>query len=91
MDKLYEAGADYDQMIYSPAQLPGVLDLAVRIACARPGVTHLTVRNDIQVADADADVDPWQHVARASPPRTAPILDGRANPAISMEKPPSPA
>jgi pyruvate dehydrogenase (quinone)/pyruvate oxidase len=29
------------------------------------------VPNDIQVADADAD--PWQHVAPARPPRTAPV------------------
>jgi pyruvate dehydrogenase (quinone) len=71
MDKLYMDVAEYDQMIYNPAQLPGVLDVAVRTAYARRGVAHLTVPNDIQVADADAD--PWQHVAPASPPRTAAI------------------
>jgi pyruvate dehydrogenase (quinone)/pyruvate oxidase len=71
LDKLYADVAEYNQMIYNPAQLPGVLDIAIRTAYARRGVAHLTVPNDIQVADADAD--PWQHVAPARPPRTAPI------------------
>jgi pyruvate dehydrogenase (quinone)/pyruvate oxidase len=72
LDKLYADVAEYDQMIYNPAQLPGVLDTAIRTAYARRGVAHLTVPNDIQVADADAD--PWAHVAPASPPRTSPIM-----------------
>src|SRR6202451_4282821 len=53
LDKLYADVAEYDQMIYNPAQLPGVLDTAIRTAYARRGVAHLTVPNDIQVADAD--------------------------------------
>ena len=36
-------------------QIPAVVDQAVRIAYARRGVSHITVPNDIQVADADAD------------------------------------
>ena len=72
LDKLYEDVAEYDQMIYNPAQLPTVVDNAVRIAYARRGVTHLTVPNDIQVADAGAD--PWPHVAPARPPQTAPVM-----------------
>jgi pyruvate dehydrogenase (quinone)/pyruvate oxidase len=72
LDKLYEDVAEYDQMIYNPAQLPTVVDNAVRIAYARRGVSHLTVPNDIQVADADAD--PWQHVAPARSPQTAPVM-----------------
>ena len=71
LDKLYADVAEYDQMIYNPAQLPSVVDNAVRTAYARRGVAHLTVPNDIQVADADAD--PWQHVAPARPPATAPV------------------
>jgi len=71
LDKLYADVAEYDQMIYNPAQLPGVVDIAVRTAYARRSVVHLTFPNDIQVADADAD--PWAHVAPASPPRTSPI------------------
>ncbi|HET9893881.1 MAG TPA: thiamine pyrophosphate-binding protein [Streptosporangiaceae bacterium] len=72
LDKLYQDVAEYDQMIYNPAQLPSVVDIAVRTACARRGVAHITVPNDIQVADADAD--PWQHVAPARSPSTAPVL-----------------
>ncbi|HEY3955485.1 MAG TPA: thiamine pyrophosphate-dependent enzyme [Streptosporangiaceae bacterium] len=72
LDKLYADVAEYDQMVYNPAQLPGVLDTAIRTAYARRGVAHLTVPNDIQVADAGAD--PWAHVAPASPPRTSPIM-----------------
>jgi pyruvate dehydrogenase (quinone) len=72
LDKLYEDVAEYDQMIYNPAQLPTVVDNAVRNAYARRGVAHLTVPNDIQVADAGAD--PWQHVAPARPPQTAPVM-----------------
>ena len=52
-------------------QIPAVTDLAIRTAYARRGVAHITVPNDIQVADADAD--PWQHVAPASAPKTAAV------------------
>jgi pyruvate dehydrogenase (quinone)/pyruvate oxidase len=42
-------------------------------------VSHITVPNDIQVADAGAD--PWQHVAPARSPQTAPVmLDAPAQP-----------
>jgi pyruvate dehydrogenase (quinone)/pyruvate oxidase len=72
LDKLYADLTEYNQMIYNPAQLPGVVDTAVRTAYARRGVAHLTFPNDVQVADAGAD--PWQHVAPAVPPRTSPIM-----------------
>ncbi len=58
-------------MIENPAQLPGVVDIAIRTALARRGVAHLTFRNDVQVADTDEE--PYQHVAPARPPATAPI------------------
>jgi pyruvate dehydrogenase (quinone) len=74
LDKLFADVAEYDQMVYNPAQLPGVVDNAIRTAYARRGVAHLTVPNDIQVADADAD--PWQHVGPARSPATAPIMLG---------------
>jgi pyruvate dehydrogenase (quinone) len=72
LDKLYQDVTEYDQMIYHPAQLPAVVDNAVRNAYARRGVAHLTVPNDIQVADAGAE--PWQHVAPARRPRTMPVM-----------------
>ena len=73
LDKLFADVAVYDQMIYNPAQLPALVDIAVRTAYARRGVAHLTVPNDIQVADAGAD--PWRHVA---PARSAAHVAGRA-------------
>ncbi len=71
LTQLYADVAEYDLMVTNPAQLPGVVDIAIRTAYARRGVAHLTVPNDIQVADADAD--PWAHVAPATPPHTSPV------------------
>ncbi len=71
LDKLYADVAEYDQMIYNPVQIPAVTDLAIRTAYARRGVAHITVPNDIQVADADAD--PWQHVAPAAVPTSSTV------------------
>ena len=71
-DHLYADLAEYNLVVENPAQLPGVVDTAVRTAYARRGVAHLTFPNDVQVADAGAD--PWQHVAPAVPPRTSPIM-----------------
>ena len=83
LDKLYADVAEYDQMIYNPVQLPALVDIAIRTAYARRGVAHLTVPNDIQVADADAD--PWQHVAPAAPPKTAAIYLPPARPARTTQ------
>jgi pyruvate dehydrogenase (quinone) len=71
VERLYEDVAEYNLLVTNPVQLPGVVDLAIRTALARRGVAHLTVPNDVQVADADAD--PFQHVAPARPPATAPV------------------
>src|ERR1700761_596226 len=70
-DKLFMDVAEYNLVVDNPAQLPGVVDIAVRTALARRGVAHLSFPNDVQVADADED--PYQHVAPARPPKTAPI------------------
>ncbi|WP_049572634.1 thiamine pyrophosphate-dependent enzyme [Nonomuraea sp. SBT364] len=71
LDRLFEDVAEYNLLVDNPAQLPGVVDIAIRTAYARRGVAHLTVPNDVQVADADAD--PYKHVAPARPPATAAI------------------
>src|SRR5690349_9830691 len=71
LDQVYADVAEYNLVVSNPAQLPGVVDYAIRTAYARRGVAHLTFPNDVQVADADAD--PYQHVAPANPPATAPI------------------
>jgi pyruvate dehydrogenase (quinone) len=71
LDKLYADVAVYDQMIYNPAQLPAVVDIAVRTAYARRGVAHLTLPNDLQVAKAGEN--PYAEVGPARAPATAPI------------------
>ena len=57
--------ADYNQMVDNPAQLPALVDIAVRTALARRGVAHLTVPTDIQVAKAGEN--PYEEVAPARP------------------------
>ena len=52
LERLYEDVAVYDELVTNPAQLPALVDIAVRRAYARQGVAHLTVPNDIQVAKA---------------------------------------
>ncbi|MEV5553706.1 thiamine pyrophosphate-dependent enzyme [Nonomuraea wenchangensis] len=71
LDRLYEDVTEYNLLIDNPAQLPGVVDLAIRAAYARRGVAHLTIPNDVQVAPAHED--PYPGVAPARPPATAPI------------------
>src|SRR5205814_1750778 len=71
LDRLYADVAVYNEVVTNPVQLPALVDIAIRTAYARRGVAHLTVPNDIQVAPAGQD--PYQHVAPATPPHTAPI------------------
>jgi pyruvate dehydrogenase (quinone) len=71
LDRLYEDVAEYNQIIMNPAQLPSLVDIAIRTAYARRGVAHLTIPNDIQVAPAHTD--PYQTVAPVRPPSTAPV------------------
>ncbi|MFI5952871.1 thiamine pyrophosphate-dependent enzyme [Cryptosporangium sp. NPDC051539] len=72
LDQLYADVTEYNLVVTNPAQLPGVVDNAIRTAYARRGVAHLTFPNDVQVADADAD--PYAHVSPANPPASAPIF-----------------
>lgn len=71
LDKLFADVAEYNMVITNPGQLPSLVDLAIRTAYARRGVAHLTLPNDLQVAEAGAD--PYRHVAPARPPQTAPV------------------
>jgi len=71
LDHLFEDVTEYNTVITNPSQLPGVVDIAIRTALARRGVAHLTMPNDVQVADAE--LDPFQHVAPIRPPATSPI------------------
>ncbi|WP_327105025.1 thiamine pyrophosphate-dependent enzyme [Nonomuraea glycinis] len=71
LDRLFEDVAEYNMMISNPAQLPSLVDVAIRTAYARRGVAHLTIPNDVQVADAGAE--PYQSLGPVRPPRTAPV------------------
>ncbi|WP_213451679.1 thiamine pyrophosphate-dependent enzyme [Rhizomonospora bruguierae] len=71
LDRLYQDVAEYDQVVMNPAQLPSLVDQAIRAAYARRGVAHLTVPNDVQVAPAHTD--PYRSVAPVRPPATAPV------------------
>jgi pyruvate dehydrogenase (quinone)/pyruvate oxidase len=72
LEHLFQDVAEYNQMIINAAQLPALVDIAIRTAYSRRGVAHLTLPNDIQIADAGDN--PWPSVAPANPPSTAPIL-----------------
>ncbi|MEV4328697.1 thiamine pyrophosphate-binding protein, partial [Microbispora rosea] len=48
LDRLYEDVAEYNLVVDNPAQLPGVVDIAIRTAYARRGVAHLCLPNDVQ-------------------------------------------
>src|SRR4029453_17067677 len=71
LDRLFEDVSVYNQVIMNPAQLPTLVDIAVRTAYARRGVAHLTIPNDIQVAPAHQD--PYDSVGPVRPPSTAPV------------------
>src|SRR3954449_6926127 len=71
LDRLYEDVAEYNQVVMNPAQMPSLVDVAIRTAYARRGVAHLTFPNDVQVAPAGKD--PYSTVAPVRPPSTAPI------------------
>jgi pyruvate dehydrogenase (quinone) len=65
LDNLYADVAEYDVMISGPARVPAVVDLAIRTACERRGVAHITVSGGIQVADEGAG--PWRDGAPVAP------------------------
>ncbi|GAA3454043.1 thiamine pyrophosphate-dependent enzyme [Dactylosporangium matsuzakiense] len=71
LDRFFADVSEYNQIIMNPAQLPALVDVAIRTAYARRGVAHLTIPNDIQVAPAGKD--PYQTVAPVVAPSTAPI------------------
>ena len=70
-DRLFVDVAEYDQVVMVPAQLPTLVDIAVRHALARRGVSHLTIPNDVQVAPAGEA--PFAAVGPATNLPTAPV------------------
>ncbi len=72
LEKLFIDVAEYDVMVRVPGHIPTLVDMAVRRALAHRTVSHITFPNDLQVADAEAS--PWQEVAPARTPATAPVF-----------------
>src|SRR4051794_19828914 len=70
LDRLFEDVTEYNQVVMNPAQLPALVDVAIRTAYARRGVAHLTIPNDVQVAPAGQD--PYQSVGPGRPPPAPP-------------------
>jgi pyruvate dehydrogenase (quinone) len=70
LDRLFEDVAVYNQIVLNPAQVPALVDVAIRNAYARQGVAHLTIPNDIQVA---RHKDPYTSVAPVNPPSASPV------------------
>ncbi|NUW37770.1 pyruvate oxidase [Nonomuraea sp. SMC257] len=68
LDRVFEDVAEYNMMVTNPEQLPAVVDLAVRAAYARRGVAHLTIPNDVQVAEAGEA--PFAHVGPVRAPQS---------------------
>ena len=81
LEKLFMDVAEYNEMIHVPAQVPTLVDIAVRHALSRRGVAHLTIPTDIQIAEAGAN--PSSAPAPAVNKPTAPNLScpARACPA----------
>src|SRR5258707_12383193 len=71
LDRLFEDVAEYNEPIVNPAQVPALVDIAVRTALARRGVAHLTIPNDVQVAPAGEN--PYEEVGPGREPGTAPV------------------
>src|SRR5256886_15138761 len=53
LDRVFMDLCVYDQMLLVPVSIPALVDMAVRTALARRGVSHLTFPVDMQEAPAD--------------------------------------
>ncbi|MEV8512732.1 thiamine pyrophosphate-dependent enzyme [Dactylosporangium sp. NPDC051484] len=71
LDRLFADVAEYNEPIVNPAQVPSLVDIAVRTALARRGVAHLTIPNDVQVATAGDN--PYEDVGPVREPATKPV------------------
>ncbi|MEV0148005.1 MULTISPECIES: thiamine pyrophosphate-dependent enzyme [unclassified Nonomuraea] len=68
LDRVFEDVTEYNMMVTNPEQLPALVDIAVRSAYARRGVAHLTIPNDVQVAEAGEG--PFEHVGPVRAPQS---------------------
>src|SRR5579871_6749130 len=71
LDRVFDDVAEYSVMALTPTQIPTLVDLAVRHSLSRRTVSHITFPNDVQVAPADEE--PFEGVAPARTPATAPV------------------
>src|SRR3954447_24777318 len=71
LDRLYEDVSEFNQIVMNPAQLPGLVDIAIRTAYARRGAPHLPSPNVVRAPRAGEAPSQWG--ARVRPPATLPI------------------
>ena len=71
LDRVFMDLCEYNERISVPASIPTLVDIAVRAALARKGVSHLTFPVDMQ--EAPADLDPFEGgLGTGRTPETAP-------------------
>ncbi|HWC32301.1 MAG TPA: thiamine pyrophosphate-dependent enzyme [Actinomycetota bacterium] len=72
LEKVFDDVTEYNALVNVPVQIPTLVDIAVRTALSRRGVSHLTFPVDMQ--ESDADTNPYEGgLGTARPPMTAPI------------------
>jgi pyruvate dehydrogenase (quinone) len=72
LDRVFMDLCVYDQMLVVPVSIPALVDMAVRTALARRGVSHLTFPVDMQ--EAAADEKPYEGgLGAARIPSTVPV------------------
>src|SRR6266536_6550223 len=71
LDKVFMDLCVYNEMVHVPVSIPTLVDIAVRAALSRRGVSHLTFPVDMQ--EAPADLQPFEGgLGTARAPHTAP-------------------
>ena len=71
LDRLFMDLCEYNERVMVPASIPTLVDIAVRTAYSRKGVSHITFPVDMQ--EADAELDPFEGgLGTARTPQTAP-------------------
>src|SRR5438034_6671477 len=74
LDRVFLDLCVYNQMLMVPVSIPALVDIAVRTALARRGVSHLTFPVDMQ--EAPEDLKPYEGgLGTARTPRTAPVYE----------------
>ena len=71
LDRLFMDMCEYNERVSVPASIPTLVDIAVRTAYSRRGVSHITFPVDMQ--ESDAELDPFEGgLGTARTPETAP-------------------